>query len=86
MSTPITRSASTAGTQTLLRGLTVLELVADGAADVKTIAARLGTARSTMNRLDLHAVAIEGAAFADVMQRDNAFFKATMAKLPVSNK
>ncbi|MCK6402037.1 MAG: IclR family transcriptional regulator [Sphaerotilus natans subsp. sulfidivorans] len=51
MSKPQTISAHATGTQTLLRGLAVLELVAEGVADVKTIAARLGTARSTTHRL-----------------------------------
>lgn len=48
---PATSPAGLAGTQTLLRGLAVLELVAEGVADVKTIAAQLGTARSTTHRL-----------------------------------
>ena len=39
------------GTQTLLRGLAVLELVAEGMTDVRSIAARLGTPRSTTHRL-----------------------------------
>lgn len=39
------------GTQTLLRGLVVLECVADGVSDVRGIAARLGTPRSTTHRL-----------------------------------
>jgi DNA-binding IclR family transcriptional regulator len=39
------------GTQTLLRGLALLECVADGIGDVKGIAARLGTPRSTTNRM-----------------------------------
>lgn len=39
------------GTQTLLRGLALLECVADGVSDVKGIAARLGTPRSTTHRM-----------------------------------
>ncbi|HYI73567.1 MAG TPA: IclR family transcriptional regulator [Skermanella sp.] len=39
------------GTQTLLRGLALLECVADGVGDVKGIAARLGTPRSTTHRM-----------------------------------
>lgn len=39
------------GTQTLLRGLALLELVADGVGEVKDIAARLGTPRSTTHRM-----------------------------------
>jgi DNA-binding IclR family transcriptional regulator len=40
-----------AGTQTLLRGLALLELVDSGVSDVKGLAARLGTPRSTTHRL-----------------------------------
>ncbi|WP_148219659.1 IclR family transcriptional regulator [Azospirillum sp. B510] len=40
-----------AGTQTLLRGLALLDCVAAGVCDVKGIAARLGTPRSTTNRM-----------------------------------
>lgn len=40
-----------AGTQTLLRGLALLECVASGVGDVKGIAARLGTPRSTTHRI-----------------------------------
>jgi DNA-binding IclR family transcriptional regulator len=40
-----------AGTQTLLRGLTLLDFVAAGAMDAKSIAARLGTPRSTAHRV-----------------------------------
>lgn len=40
-----------AGTQTLLRGLALLECVAAGIGDVKGIAARLGTPRSTTHRM-----------------------------------
>jgi DNA-binding IclR family transcriptional regulator len=43
--------AKPAGTQTLLRGLTLLECVAAGVGDVKGIAARLGTPRSTTHRM-----------------------------------
>lgn len=39
------------GTQTLLRGLALLECVADGVTDVKGIAERLGTQRSTTHRM-----------------------------------
>jgi len=39
------------GTQTLLRGLALLECVAAGIGDVKGIAARLGTPRSTTHRM-----------------------------------
>lgn len=39
------------GTQTLLRGLALLELVAQGITDVKGIAAQLGTPRSTTHRM-----------------------------------
>lgn len=39
------------GTQTLLRGLALLECVAAGIGDVKGIATRLGTPRSTTNRM-----------------------------------
>ena len=39
------------GTQTLLRGLALLECVAEGIGDVKGIAARLGTPRSTTHRM-----------------------------------
>ena len=42
---------SAPGTQTLLRGLALLECVADGVGDVKSIAARLGTPRSTTHRM-----------------------------------
>lgn len=44
-------SASAAGTQTLLRGLKVLECVAAGIGDVQGIAAALGTPRSTTHRI-----------------------------------
>jgi DNA-binding IclR family transcriptional regulator len=39
------------GTQTLLRGLALLECVAQGISDVKGIAAHLGTPRSTTHRM-----------------------------------
>lgn len=42
--------------------------------------------RSTMDRLDLNAVTIEGDAFRDIMRRDNEFFKGVFAKLPVATK
>ena len=47
------------GTQTLLRGLTLLECVADGAVDAKSIAARLNTPRSTAHRI-LNSLVAEG--------------------------
>jgi len=47
------------GTQTLLRGLAVLECVAEGVSDVKGIAARLGTPRSTTHRM-LSSLVTEG--------------------------
>jgi DNA-binding IclR family transcriptional regulator len=40
-----------AGTQTLLRGLAIVQAVAEGAHDLKTVAARVGTTRSTTHRL-----------------------------------
>ncbi|MDJ0389502.1 IclR family transcriptional regulator [Roseomonas sp. E05] len=43
--------SSAAGTQTLLRGLKVLECVAAGTQDVQGIAERLGTPRSTTHRI-----------------------------------
>lgn len=48
-----------AGTQTLLRGLHLLECVADGVCEVKGIAARLGTPRSTAHRM-LNSLVNEG--------------------------
>ncbi len=42
---------SPAGTQTLMRGLALLECVAAGISDVKGIAAHLGTPRSTTHRM-----------------------------------
>lgn len=47
------------GTQTLMRGLTLLECVAQGVGDVKGIAARLGTPRSTTHRV-LNSLVAEG--------------------------
>lgn len=44
-------SAAPAGTQTLVRGLAVIQAVADGARDLKDICARIGVARSTTHRL-----------------------------------
>ena len=40
-----------AGTQTLLRGLAILEAAAGGARDLRSIGAALGTTRSTTHRL-----------------------------------
>lgn len=54
-----TEKTPIAGTQTLLRGLTLLELVAAGVNDVKSIAARLGTPRSTTHRM-LNSLVLEG--------------------------
>lgn len=51
MTTRDTSPAVPSGTQTLLRGLAVIEAVASGARDLKAIAARLGTTRSTTHRL-----------------------------------
>ena len=47
------------GTQTLMRGLALLECVAAGVGDVKGIAARLGTPRSTTHRM-LNSLTLEG--------------------------
>ena len=44
-------AAAPAGTQTLMRGLAVVQAVADGARDLKEICARIGVARSTTHRL-----------------------------------
>jgi DNA-binding IclR family transcriptional regulator len=44
-------SSRIAGTQTLMRGLALLECVADGIGDVRGIAERLGTGRSTTHRM-----------------------------------
>ncbi|WP_235971839.1 IclR family transcriptional regulator [Azohydromonas caseinilytica] len=43
--------STASGTQTLLRGLALLECVAEGVNDVRGIAARLGTPRSTTHRM-----------------------------------
>lgn len=40
-----------AGTQTLMRGLLIVQAVADGCGDLKTICQRTGIARSTVHRL-----------------------------------
>lgn len=45
------RDPAPTGTQTLLRGLGVVQAVADGARDLKEIARRIGTTRSTTHRL-----------------------------------
>lgn len=45
------RAKSPSGTQTLLRGLTVLEHVAQGICDVKRLSERLGMPRSTTHRV-----------------------------------
>jgi DNA-binding IclR family transcriptional regulator len=45
------REAAPPGTQTLLRGLGVVQAVAQGARDLKEIARRIGTTRSTTHRL-----------------------------------
>lgn len=45
------RDVAPTGTQTLLRGLGVVQAVADGARDLKEIARRIGTTRSTTHRL-----------------------------------
>lgn len=50
-STPLDLAAQQAGTQTLLRGLAILEAVAGGARDMRAIGAALGTTRSTTHRL-----------------------------------
>lgn len=47
------------GTQTLMRGLALLQCVAEGIGDVKGIAARLGTPRSTTHRM-LNSLVAEG--------------------------
>ena len=47
----ITADESPKGTQTLMRGLALLECVAQGISDVKGIAAHLGTPRSTTHRM-----------------------------------
>ncbi|MBB4267961.1 IclR family transcriptional regulator [Roseospira visakhapatnamensis] len=45
------RKPPVAGTQTLMRGLTVLELVANGVRDVKGLSSAMGTTRGTMHRM-----------------------------------
>src|SRR5579859_2437851 len=42
-----------AGTQTLLRGLAILEAAAAGVRDLRTFGAALGTTRSTTHRLEI---------------------------------
>ena len=44
-------AAAPLGTQTLMRGLAVVQAVADGARDLKELCARIGVARSTTHRL-----------------------------------
>jgi DNA-binding IclR family transcriptional regulator len=51
--------SQTHGTQTLLRGLMLLECVADGNRDAKAISTRLGTPRSTTHRM-LNSLVSEG--------------------------
>lgn len=46
-----TEAPPPAGTQTLLRGLAVIQAVAAGAHDLKSVAAHVGTTRSTTHRL-----------------------------------
>ncbi len=48
---PLEINESMAGTQTLLRGLAILEACAKGARDMRAFAAALGTTRSTTHRL-----------------------------------
>ncbi|MBI0326365.1 IclR family transcriptional regulator [Burkholderia plantarii] len=48
---PLDIAAQQAGTQTLLRGLAILEAIAGGARDMRAIGAALGTTRSTTHRL-----------------------------------
>ncbi len=45
------KEAAPTGTQTLLRGIGVVQAVANGARDLKEIALRIGTTRSTTHRL-----------------------------------
>ncbi len=49
--TPPAKDAAPAGTQTLMRGLAVIQAVASGARDLKAIASHVGTTRSTTHRL-----------------------------------
>ncbi|GLU30812.1 IclR family transcriptional regulator [Trinickia caryophylli] len=49
--TPLDLASQVAGTQTLLRGLAILEAAASGAHDMRAFAAVLGTPRSTTHRL-----------------------------------
>lgn len=49
--TPLDIASQQAGTQTLLRGLAILEAAAAGAHDMRAFAAVLGTSRSTTHRL-----------------------------------
>lgn len=51
MTSSDTSTAAPAGTQTLLRGLAVIQAVAAGARDLKAIAGHVGTTRSTTHRL-----------------------------------
>lgn len=48
---PLEINESQAGTQTLLRGLAIIEACANGARDMRAFAAALGTTRSTTHRL-----------------------------------
>ncbi|WP_242538465.1 IclR family transcriptional regulator [Trinickia acidisoli] len=48
---PLEINESQAGTQTLLRGLAIIEACASGARDMRAFAAALGTTRSTTHRL-----------------------------------
>jgi hypothetical protein len=48
---PESPAAAPTGTQTLLRGLGVIQAVASGARDLKEIARLIGTTRSTTHRL-----------------------------------
>ena len=49
--TPLDPTPPRPGTQTLMRGLAVVQAVADGARDLKELCARIGVARSTTHRL-----------------------------------
>ena len=48
---PLEINESQAGTQTLLRGLAIIEACANGARDMRSFSAHLGTTRSTTHRL-----------------------------------